>query len=93
MRRTAAVLAVLLALTACKPTPTTKPAPPPPASAAKPAKPLDVYRACAKANPADRAHQDACQRKAWGGPFSDDDERWACQWMGDLKCGPAERKA
>lgn len=87
------VAVALLALTACKPTPTTQPAPPPPASAPKPATPLDVYRKCVKTNPANRAHQDACQRKAWGEGFSDDDERWACQWMGDLKCGPAERKA
>lgn len=84
------VVAVLL-LAACKPGPT--PSLPTTATAPKPPVPLDVYRACAKTNPSSRAHQGRCQVKAWGGEFSDDDERWACQYMGDLKCGPTEGKA
>lgn len=76
-----AVVAVLL-LAACKP-----------AATPNPPSPLDVYRACVEPAPADRSRQGRCQVKAWGGEFSDDDARWMCAEMGDLQCGPGERKA
>lgn len=80
----------VLALTACETGPTTQPSPPPPASAPTPAKPPDVYRKCVGST---RSKQDACQMKAWGYTFSDDDNNWECKHMGDWLCGPAERKA
>lgn len=92
MKHLAAVAAVLLAVTACKPGLTTTPSTTP-ATAPKPLSPLDVYRECVKAKPADRALQGRCQTKAWGAPFEEDDDRWSCRWMGDLKCGSPEGKA
>lgn len=92
MKRLAVVAVVVLAVTACKPGPDTT-TPTRPATAPKPPAALDVYRECVKSKPTDRAHQSACQVKAWGDKFSDDDSRWSCLVMGDLKCGPAERKA
>lgn len=91
MRHLAVVAAALLAVTACKPGPSSPATTP--ATAPKPLSPLDVYRECVEAKPADRALQDRCQTKAWGAPFEEDDDRWSCRWMGDLKCGSPEGKA
>lgn len=82
----------VLALTACETGPTTQPATTP-AQAPKPPSQLDMYRKCVKPNPRNQNVQRDCQVNVWGTPFDEDDDRWSCLDMGNLACGPAERKA
>lgn len=83
LTKTLAAVCAVLALAACN-DPTKK------GGGTRQLSPADMYRSCVGT---DHDQQNHCQIKIFGHLFSEDDQNWVCDSMGNWQCGPTEKRA